>query len=107
MTPVPLRDIDYFGLAEACTMNGFSVHQTFDQDPEIYRFEFSDLPHDVHVWLFLLKEECVVISGMVEGEEPESESLAHVPTPSEVRFPEYSILFDVLRRFAYSGDELI
>jgi hypothetical protein len=41
MTPVPLRDVDYFGLAEASTMNGFSVHQTFDQDPEIYRFEFS------------------------------------------------------------------
>ena len=62
------------------------MHQTFDQESEIYRFEFSDLSHDVHVWLFPLKGECVVISGMVEGEEPESESFDHVPTLSEVRF---------------------
>jgi hypothetical protein len=32
------------------------------------------------------------------------ESSRHVPAPQEVRFPEYSILFEVLRRFAYSGD---
>jgi hypothetical protein len=36
-------------------MNGFSVHETFDQDPEIYRFEFSDLSQDIHVLLFPLK----------------------------------------------------
>jgi hypothetical protein len=36
---------------------------------------------------------------------PEEESFDHVPTPSEVRFLEYSSLFEVLRRFTYSGDE--
>jgi hypothetical protein len=76
MTPIPLREIDYFGPAEAFTMRGFSVHQTFDNEPEIYRFEFSDLEHDVHVWLFPLKGEVVVIRGLIEGEEPEEESLA-------------------------------
>ena len=105
MTPVPLREIDYFALAEAFTMNGFSVHQTFEQDPEIYRFEFSDLSQDIHVWLFPLKGEVVAIWGLVDGCGPEEESFDHVPTPSEVRFPAYSRLFEVLRRFAYSGDE--
>jgi hypothetical protein len=86
-------------------MRGFSVHQTFDNEPEIYRFEFSDLDHDIHVWLFPLKGEVVAIHGLMEGTEPEEESFDHVPTPSEVRFPEYSKLFEVLRRFVYSGDE--
>jgi hypothetical protein len=79
-------------------------HQTFDNEPEIYRFEFSDLYHDIHVWLFPLKGEVVAIHGLMEGAEPEEESFDHVPTPSEVRFPEYSKLFEILRRFAYSGD---
>jgi hypothetical protein len=103
MTPIPLRDIDYFALAKAFTLNGLSVHQTFDQDPEIYRFEFSDLSRDIHVWLFPLKAEVVVIHGWMEGADPEEESFDHVPAPSEVRFTEYIRLFDVLRKFAYSG----
>jgi hypothetical protein len=52
MAPIRLRDIDYLSLAESFTMTGFSVHQTFEQDPEIYGFEFSDLSQDIHVWLF-------------------------------------------------------
>jgi hypothetical protein len=107
MTPVPLREIDCFGLAEAFTMRGFSVHQTFDKDPEVYRFEFSDLGQDIHLWIFPLKGEWVAIRGLFEGAEPDEESFDHVPTPSELRFPQYSTLFEVLRRFAYSGDELI
>src|SRR5208282_2859382 len=103
MTPRPVRDIDYFGLAEACTMHGFSVHQTFDKDPEIYRFEFSDLSQDIHVWIFPLKDEVVVIHGLMEGADPEEESFDHVPTPSEVQLPRYEKLFDVLRRFVYTG----
>jgi hypothetical protein len=55
MTPIPLLEINYFGLAQAFTMSGLSVHQTFEQDPEIYRFEFSDLNQDIHVSLFPLK----------------------------------------------------
>jgi hypothetical protein len=107
MTPIPLREIDHFALAEAFTMNGLSVHQTFEQEPEIYRFEFSDLNRDIHVWLFPLKGEVVLVRGLMEGADPEEESFDHVPTPLEVRFPEYSILFEVLRRFAYSGDQEI
>jgi hypothetical protein len=86
-------------------MQGLSVHQTFEQDPEIYRFEFSDHYHDIHVWLFPLKGETVVVRGLMEGAEPEEESFDHVPTPAEVRFPGYARLFEVLRRFAYSGHE--
>jgi hypothetical protein len=107
MKPIPLRDIDYLAAAKACTMHGLSVHQTSDNDPEVHRFEFSDLGHDVHVWLFPLKSEALVIRGLMEGADPEEESFDHLPTPSEVRFPEYSTLFEVLRRFAYSGDEEI
>jgi hypothetical protein len=107
MTPIPLREIDYFALAEAFTMNGLCVHQTFDQDREVYRFEFSDLNQDIHVWLFPLKGEVVVIRGLTEGADPEEESFDYVPTTSEVWFPEYSTLFEILRRFAYSGDEEI
>jgi hypothetical protein len=89
MTPVPLREIDYFAIAEVCTMNGFSVHQTFEDDPEVYRFEFSDLSQDIHVWLFPLKGEVVLIHGLLEGADPEEASFGDVPTPSEVRFPGY------------------
>jgi hypothetical protein len=80
MTPIPLREIDCFALAEAFTMNGLSVHQTFDQDPEIYRFELSDLSQDIHVWLFPLKGEVVVLHGLLAGADPEEESFDHVPT---------------------------
>jgi hypothetical protein len=100
MTPIPLSEIDYFGLAESFTMNELSAHQTFEDDPEIYRFEFSDLSQDIHLWLFPLKGEVVAIRGLTEGADPEEESFGHVPTPSEVRFPEYLRLFEVLRRFA-------
>jgi hypothetical protein len=107
MTTRPLREIDYFALVEAFTMHGLSVHQTFDQDPDIYRFEFSDLSQDIHVWLFPLKDEVVALRGLMEGVESEEESFDHVPTPSEARFPGYSTLFEVLRRHAYVGDEEI
>jgi hypothetical protein len=86
-------------------MKGFSVNQTFDDDPEIYRFEFSDLSQDIHVWIFPLKAEVVLIHALLEGADPEEESFDHVPTPAEVRFPEYLRLFEVLRRFACSRDE--
>jgi hypothetical protein len=55
--------------------------------------------------MFPLMDEVVVIHGLLEGADPEEESFNHVPTPAEVRFPEYLRLFEVLRRFACSRDE--
>jgi hypothetical protein len=52
-----------------------------------------------------LKGEVVLIHGLLEGADPEEESFDHVLTPSEVPFPGYAKLFEVLRLFAYSGDE--
>jgi hypothetical protein len=101
MIPVPLPEIDYFALSEAITMHGFSVHQTLDDDPEVHRFEFSDLSRDIHLFIYPLKGEVVAIRGLIEGWEPEEESFDQVPVPSEVRFPEYEKLFEILRRFAF------
>jgi hypothetical protein len=52
-----------------------------------------------------LKAEVVVIHGLLEGADPEEKSFDHVPIPAEVEFPEYGRLFEVLRRFAYSGED--
>ena len=41
----------------------------------------------------------------MEGCDPEEESFDHVPTSGEVKFPEYSKLFDVLKRFCFSEPE--
>jgi hypothetical protein len=42
-----------------------------------------------------LKGECVAILGLMEGADAEEESFDHLPTPFEVRFPEYSTLSEV------------
>jgi hypothetical protein len=104
MTPIPRRGIDYLGLAESFTMTGFPCIKPSKQDPEIYRFEFSDLSQDIHVWLFPLKGEVVVIRGLMEVADSEEESFDHVPVPSKVRFSEYLTLFEILRRFIYSSN---
>jgi len=49
MTLIRLRDIDYLGLAESFTMTGFSVHQTFERDPEIYRFTATEFLENIDV----------------------------------------------------------
>jgi hypothetical protein len=103
LMPRPLREIDYFSLAEAFAMQGFMVREVFDRHPEVHRFEYSDLGNDLHVWLFPLNDEVIII----EGADSEEQSFEFVPVPSSVRFSGYSRFFEILRRFAFSGDELV
>jgi hypothetical protein len=104
MTATPLPEIDYFGLSRACEAEGFRVHEVFDQDAEIARWEFFDESADLHAWIFPRKPEFVIIEGTSDGKKPHEQSFEYVPVPSEVQFPEYTRLFEVLKGYAYSGD---
>ncbi len=107
MTPVSLREIDYFELAQEMSLKGFRVSQVAASDPEVYRWEFSDEMTDTHVWIYPFNKEVLVIEGLAEEKLPEQESFDHVPTTSQTKFARYWRLYEILRRFAYSGDELI